>query len=250
MGVTARLEGAALNAADAVAIVTEAFRAQVESYGVPPDRVSLLPNWSHVAAPRRDRMAMRRLLAWPDNVTVLLHTGNMGLKQDLGNVIEAARLSQDRSDLLWVLMGDGSQRAQLSAQARSLRNVVFLSPCEPEDYGDVLAAADILLVNERATVGDMSLPSKLTSYFLSGRPVVAAVSRGGATSTELERAGAAVTAPAGRPELLLERVLAIGAQPNRARRMGENGRRHADRHLTAHSAMSRLDRLLSVDQQS
>lgn len=40
----------------------------------------------------------------------------------------------------------------------------------------------MLVVNERASAVDMSLASKLTSYFSAGRPVVAAVPAGGGTA--------------------------------------------------------------------
>ena len=99
---------------------------------------------------------------------VAMHSGNMGNKQDLGNVIDAARLAGNREDIRFVLMGDGSQRAALARQAQGLDNVAFLPPAPENEYADLLAAADILLLNERATVKDMSLPSKLTSYFRSG----------------------------------------------------------------------------------
>jgi hypothetical protein len=53
-------------------------------------------------------------------VTVVLHAGNMGAKQALGNVIEASRLAAQRDEpVLFVLMGYGSQRAELEARCGS-----------------------------------------------------------------------------------------------------------------------------------
>ena len=110
---------------------------------------------------------------------VVLHAGNMGFKQDLENVIAAARLAErGPTPIRLVLMGDGAERKRLERLAGDLPSVQFLD-AQPEDvFMDVLAAADVLVLNERTTVLDMSLPSKITSYFRSGRPVVAAVRRG------------------------------------------------------------------------
>jgi len=210
-GLTSTLEAWTLRRAARVAIVSEAFRPTLESYGVAAERIVFLPNWRHIGETHRDRNTVRRELGWAPGVTVALYTGNMGWKQDLGNVVEAARLSADRHDLLWVLVGDGSQRMVLEAQATGLPNLRFMPPCSTEDYPDVLAAADVLLLNERASVGEMSLPSKLTSYAAAGRPVVAAVPIDGPTAKEATRlVGATIVGP-GTP---LHLLLAVNRKPS------------------------------------
>jgi glycosyltransferase involved in cell wall biosynthesis len=131
----------------------------------------------------------------------------MGYKQDLHNVVAAGELAWSKGrDLRIVLMGEGNDRRSLEAQAVGVPNVSFLDAQTSTIFMDVLGAADVLLLNERATVMDMSLPSKLTSYFLAGRPVVAAVRSGGSTSTELSRSGGALVVDAGDPAALLEAI--------------------------------------------
>jgi glycosyltransferase involved in cell wall biosynthesis len=58
---------------------------------------------------------------------VCLDAGNTGFKQALDNVVEAAR-SLASMPVLFVLMGDGNQRAELErlVNSYSLSNVVFL----------------------------------------------------------------------------------------------------------------------------
>ena len=184
-GITASIEKKAISGAAAVGIVSDSFRPPIESLGVPPARILPLANWSIDRTERQDRRIVRRRHGWADDVVVAMHSGNMGNKQDLGNVIDAARLARNRRDIRFVLMGDGSQRAALARRAHDLDNVAFLPPAPETEFADLLAAADVLLLNERATVKDMSLPSKLTSYFRSGRPVLAAVNADGAAAREL-----------------------------------------------------------------
>jgi glycosyltransferase involved in cell wall biosynthesis len=169
----------------------------------------------------------------------------MGLKQDLDNVVEAARLTRDRSDLRWVLMGDGSQRERLESLGRDLPNLEFLPLCPPADYPAMLAAADVLLLNERAGVLDMSLPSKLTSYFCSGRPVAAAVHAGGASWRELARAGAPDPAPASEPAALVALVSRLAGAPQLREQYGAAALAYARQHLTFAGAMARIDAVLS-----
>ena len=191
-GVVRTAEGWAARGASAVGVISEGFRPYLESMGVDPARIRRLRNWTHTGEATIERAAMRAELGWPDDAVVCLHAGNMGYKQGLDNVVEAARLAQRaapgaRSPLLFVLMGDGNQRNSIARLAAkyALTNVRIL-PLQPaETFASVLAAADILLINQRGSVDDMSLPSKLTSYFASGRPVVAAAAAHSETAREL-----------------------------------------------------------------
>lgn len=182
---TAALESYLLRHATIVVIISEAFRPVVTALGAEPGNVRLLRNWTHIASARRERGAVRRDLGWDSEQTVALHTGNMGWKQDLGNIIEAAKLTTSNPKLLWVLMGDGSQRRELQAKAVGMPNLKILPPCDGDLYPDILAAADVLLLNERPSLGEMSLPGKLTSYFSAGVPIVAAVAANSASADEV-----------------------------------------------------------------
>ncbi|MCX6404644.1 MAG: glycosyltransferase, partial [Actinobacteria bacterium] len=131
------------------------------------------------------------------------HTGNMGLKQDLGNLIEAIKLvNSDKVKLL--LVGDGSQRSELEAQAGSNLKIEFMGLVEEKDYSALLSASDVLLLNEAPTITDMSLPSKLTSYEASGKRILGAVVPGGNTAKVLDKLPNAQWVVAGNPAELAQ----------------------------------------------
>ena len=180
----------------------------------------------HIEEPKLGRAAVRSQFDWPEDAIVCLHAGNMGSKQGLSNIIECARLTvQDDPRYLFVLMGDGNQRPLLIdlAERYRLPNVRFL-PIQPaERFSCVLAAADLLLVNQRASVINMSLPSRLTSYFSSGRPVVAAVASESETASEIRSNDTGVLVPPDRPELLLQALRDLVADPIRQERLGAAG---------------------------
>lgn len=243
--VTALLERWSAARATAVAIVSDSFRPYLTELGVRGERIVSFPNWVHVAEPSGKRDVVRERLGWPIDTTVVLHAGNMGLKQGLEQVVDAAR-EADRAGakVRYVLVGDGSQRGALEALAIDVSRIQFL-PFQPEeDLPDVLGAADILLVSERATVVDMSLPSKLTSYFAAGRPIVAAVPEEGATAAEVRRSGAGLVVPVGDPDSLNEAVAHLGSDKGRAEPFGDAGRRYASEMLGEKAAMVRVDQLL------
>lgn len=206
--ITKWLEAVVLKSADSVVVLNGAFKAYAVGAGAEASRISILRNWVHVPRSTADRMAVRSEMGWSDGSLVVLHTGNMGLKQDLGNVIAAAALARTREiGVKFVLMGDGSQRQSLITLSMGVDNVQFLPPVSDGRYAEILAAADVLLVNERASAIEMSLPSKLTSYLQSGLPILAAVNASGATAFEVRASGAGIVVPPDDPDSLLEGVL-------------------------------------------
>jgi len=242
-GATGRMEGFSLRQADRVLVVSDAFRPAVRAYGVPEHRIGLLPNWRHITPTLADRDEARARLGWRPDRFVVAHTGNMGLKQDLGTVVEAARHLPDGVEVL--LLGDGSQRRDLERQAAGVPAIRFVGTLDDVQYPLALAAADVLLVNERPTVGDMSLPSKLTSYLSAGRPVLAAVAPDGATAAELARsAGAGLLVAPGDPGALAAAVLRLRGDDARRAAMGAAGRRYAAARLDVGTTMRRLDDFL------
>jgi colanic acid biosynthesis glycosyl transferase WcaI len=230
-GVTAKIEGWAARGAAEIAIVSDGFRDELARLGVAAERMTRLRNWSHIDPPNQDRTVTRASLGWPPERTIALHAGAMGLKQGLANLVETARLAEaTHPNVTIVFMGDGNQRRALQSAATGLSNVVFLDPAPAEDFPNILAAADVLLVNERASVVNMSLPSKLTSYFVAGRPVVAAVSDG-ATAMEVRRSGAGLVVPAEQPRAVLDAIDRVGADSALADQLAAAGLAYSGAHL-------------------
>jgi glycosyltransferase involved in cell wall biosynthesis len=103
----------------------------------------------------------------------------MGSGQDVSMLVRAARRLADTRDVTMILVGDGSQREALQLSAADLPGLRFLDPVTARSYPVLLAAADVLVLNERLGNPDRTLPGKLHSYLQAGRPIIAAVNRGG-----------------------------------------------------------------------
>jgi glycosyltransferase involved in cell wall biosynthesis len=244
-GATGAAEAWATRGARAIGVVSEAFRPYLGSLGVSPDKIHDVPNWARLAAPDTSVAATRARFGWNGHQQVVLHAGNMGLKQGLEQVVDAARLAADRDDpVRFVLAGGGNQAEALRVMASGLPTLDFL-PVQPDGlHASLLAAADVLLLSERATQLDMSLPSKLTSYFAAGRPIVAAVPAGGASAVEVERSGAGLTVPAGDAGALLDTLAHLRTDPATAARLAVAGPPYAEAHLGAAACLARAAALV------
>lgn len=229
------------NACDSVVVIHERWADEsVADWGVEPDRVRVIRNWSHLPeSPPFEVAEVRRTLGWgaEGEETVVLHAGNMGAKQDLGNVIRAARLAEaERQPIRFVLLGDGNQRALLEESAAGCSRLQFLHHLPGELYSQALASADILLVNEIEGMKSSAVPSKLTSYFTAGRPVVAATDPGSVTAEEVRSSGVGHVIPPADPEALL--MACLGDPGSGLADPAKSGRSYVEKLLTRSAALT------------
>jgi glycosyltransferase involved in cell wall biosynthesis len=233
--------------ATAVGVIAEGFRSYLERGGVPPEKIHRLRNWTRRVEPTESVAETRLRLGWRDDEFVCLHGGNLGRKQGLDNLVDMAALLRDESIRI-VLAGDGNDRERLEARARELAldGVQFVELQGPGRWESVMAASDVLLVNQRAAVTDMSLPSKLTSYFAAGRPVVAAASVDSETAREIGAARAGLVVPPDDPELFRDAILTLKGDPATAAELGACGRRYAERVLFPEVVLADYDRFLEL----
>ena len=225
-----------------VGIIAEGFRSYLERGGVEPEKISRLRNWTRRVDPVETRPETRKRFGWREDDFVCIHGGNMGQKQGLDNLLDTAELLGDNGIRI-ALVGDGNDRERLErlARERRLANVDFVELQGPGNWEATMQASDILLVNQRASVMDMSLPSKLTSYFASGRPVIAAVSTDSETASEIYAAGAGFVVPPADPAALRDAILQLQRDPALTQRLGASGSGYANSTLSRDSALAEYD---------
>ncbi|WIB65238.1 glycosyltransferase [Curtobacterium sp. MCBD17_040] len=245
--VVSAIESALLRNSDSVVVIHDRFADHVVNrLGVPRSQVDVVRNWTHLPEPTAvDRPSIRARFGWADDEIIALHAGNMGAKQGLENVILAARMADEKSlPIRFVLMGDGNRRDELVRASQGVRRLEFMKPVSDAQFQPLLASADVLLVNELPGVAGMAVPSKLTSYFSTGRPVVAATGTGSVTESEVRAAGG-LTVPAADPKMLLEALMHVGQDRDLAQRIGAAGLQFRDQYLSEDGALDRYARLLA-----
>ena len=100
----------------------------------------------------------------------------------------------------------------------------------------VLASADVLLVNELPGMTEMSVPSKLTTYFATGRPVLVATDASSVTAEEIERSEAGLRVNAATPEALIDAAERIASDPGLQQRLAAAGLRFRQQNLSLEAA--------------
>jgi colanic acid biosynthesis glycosyl transferase WcaI len=246
-GTVRQIELEVARRATRIAVASDGFRRYLEQGGIDRSKIHLVPNWTLATPASRSRDEMRARLGWAPESFICLYAGSIGRKQGLDNVLHCAKMLQTEGVKV-VLAGDGSDRPRLAQVSRglNLENVEFYGVQRPGEYEAMLRSADVLLVNQRPAVTDMSLASKLTSYFAADKPVVAAVGLTSETAREVRASGGGLVVPAEQPELLASAILSLRANPAYARRLGARGRRYALEHLSAETVLERYEQFVET----
>jgi colanic acid biosynthesis glycosyl transferase WcaI len=238
-----RFEAAVLNHATGVSMIHDRFADAAVKMGVDRKRITVIRNWAlNESSNVVNTTEVRMKHGWQPQERIILHSGNMGAKQGLENVVAAARLADEHGvNIRFVLLGDGNQRRLLQQSAKGVQRIEFKDPLDAEDYRQVLACADVLLVNERPGVGEMAVPCKLTSYFSAGRPVLAATDADGITAAEIRGSGGGVVVQAGDPASLLDTAVDLADNVEVGKQLGISGQQYADRLLSPERALDEYE---------
>jgi glycosyltransferase involved in cell wall biosynthesis len=159
-----------------------------------------------------------------------MHSGNVGLSQNLDVLVEAAsRLDGSRPRLTIAIVGHGAKRAALEADVRqrALTNVRFFDYQPKERLAHSFASADAFLVSLKAGIEGYIVPSKVYGILAAGRPYVAAVDPSCEAATIALEHRCGVCAIPNDPDALAGAIAFLHDNPEQARLMGENARRAA-----------------------
>jgi glycosyltransferase involved in cell wall biosynthesis len=192
------VEASALKEASGLVVVSPAMRDVAIRLGVEESRISQILNYSARKIDSVNQEHARGRFGWaPDNF-VVVHTGNMGAKQDLENVVAAALELNGNSRIKIYLVGHGNQESKLKSLCLTQENVSVMDAVSDEGY-------------------------------YSERPVLAAVPRGGATWKFL--AGIAELVDAGKPELLARAIEELSRNAEKRNELASKGLQFAKTHL-------------------
>lgn len=134
--------------------------------------IVFFPNWVDTSLfyPMTEKELLKEEFNFSAADKIVLYSGAIGEKQCLEAIIDAARELKNIEDLKFVICGTGPYKERLIElkDAWGSKNIFFL-PLQPsEKLNRFLNMADIHLVLQKATVGDLVMPSKLTTILSVG----------------------------------------------------------------------------------
>lgn len=194
-----------------VIVISERFAAIYhEQRHVPPSRLSIVPNWidSNQIDVTISGQHYRQRQGIDQQDFLMVYGGNVGAAAGVETVIESMRLLFDEAEIRLLVAGSGSQLATCQRLAQTLPNhtVLFHSPWAAEETSEVLRAADLLILPTQREQSLVSVPSKLLSYMLAGRPLLATATPGSDLANLIARAQCGWVIEPDRPDLLAKQI--------------------------------------------
>ena len=188
-------------------------------------RVEVLYNWLDTQERPLGRSSWRTKLGIESKV-VFFYGGNIGVAQDMDNILRLAAGLRDNDDIYFLLVGSGSevQRLNVEIEKQDLRNIRILPPIPQQEYLQCLSEFDVGLVSLDPRLKTHNFTGKLLGYVLCGKPILASLNSGNDLIEFLHHADAGIACTNGEDEKVRAAALLLATNPELRQRMGRNAR--------------------------
>ena len=247
VGLLALLTRLYLRRAARVVVIGETMKRRLESKGVDPRRIRVIPNWVDTKAivpqPRDNPWARAHGL---DDRFVVMHSGNIGHAQELDTLIRATTYLRDLERLSVVLVGFGALHAQHVRLTESLAaSAVSFLEYQPRDVlSQSLSGADVHFVGLARGLSGYVVPSRVYGILAAGRAIVAAADDDSEVAQLVREIGCGLVLPPGRPDLLAATIRECAAGHHDLEEMGRRGRAYVEAEADRDAVIDRYRHLL------
>lgn len=243
------LSSFALRHANSVIVIGRCMAERIRAKGVAPERLHIIPNWMneqlvrplpHSANPFRHEHGL-------DGKFVVLYSGNMGQYHHFDDILAAALELRQRTDIVFVLIGDGPRRAEIKAWVREhgLTNVLLLPYQEVKRLNYSLGAGDLHLVTLLEACTGLAVPSKTYGILAAGRPILYQGHPDGEIARMICESGIGAVVPIGDPVGLCQCILRYANDPALAQEQGQKARQLLEGPYSRAAAMARYEAVLT-----
>ncbi len=202
--------------------------------GVAAEDILFLPNGvdTDLFQPRERDVALEEVLG-VQGKRIILYAGTMGYAHGIEVALEAADILRDQKDVLFLFVGDGSERPRLEkmAQEKNLDNVRFIDFQPLEEIPRYYSLSTINLSTlRRYKLSEGVRPSKVFPALASGQPLIY-VGEGEGAEIAKESHGGVILEPEN-SELLARTIQELLANPEKCQELATNGRAYVIKHYS------------------
>lgn len=217
-----------------ISVISEDMKRKVIEQGVAAEKITVIPNWY-------DNKSVKEI-PWEENIFVkkydmrkdvfyVQYAGTMGFNFDYRMVIKVAKILKDQDDIVFQMIGGGSQKDDFLADAKKkeLENIVFL-PLEPQEMvPHVYSACSVCLIPlPRGVIGN-SVPSKAGLLMACHRVIVTSADANSDYNDMFKREAIGFSFSSDDPDGVANAILKLKKNPklreeyaNRAQIFGQN----------------------------
>lgn len=204
-------------------------------------RLEVLFNWTALNEVNLPQTNYRERLGLQGKI-VFLYGGNIGVAQDMDNILRLAARFISRPNVHFLLVGDGSEVARLkkAIEAKGFTNVQIVCGLPQEDYLAMVSEFDFGLISLDARLNSHNIPGKLLSYLYWGMPVLASLNSGNDLFEILEQNQAGYCVVNGDDENLFLKASQLADDRERKPAMRRNARRLLEQTFSVDNAVTQI----------
>jgi glycosyltransferase involved in cell wall biosynthesis len=204
-------------------------------------RLNVLYNWALLNETDLPNTNWRARLGL-ENKLVFFYGGNIGVAQDIDNLLRLAVRLAPRTNIHLLLVGNGSEVERLnnSIAAQGLRNIQIVPAVGQNEYLSMVSEFDVGLISLDTRFKTHNIPGKLLSYLYWGLPVLASVNPGNDLFDLLNRNRAGFCVVNGDQENLVAAAQRLVDDPVLRSGMGRNGRRLLEQTFSVKAAADQI----------
>ena len=216
---------------------------------VEPEKLSILHNWVDPEPfDKTTRTNTFRKRFGLENRFIVLFAGVLGPAQGLDTVIHLAEKTKDIEEIVYLLVGDGTEkdRLQHAAQSRKLHSIQFRPFVSKEEYPSLVKEVDVVLVCLSSQMKTPVVPGKLQGYMAAQIPVLAtlnAESDGFAIIHDSQCGFVALSEDTEQAATHLRTLYKMSPEARMA--LGQNGRRYVEKYFAKDVCVSEIEHIFS-----
>jgi glycosyltransferase involved in cell wall biosynthesis len=204
-------------------------------------RLEVLYNWMNLQVENVPSTNYRTSLGLQDKV-VFVYGGNLGVAQDVDNIVRLADRLAAHSHIHFLLVGEGSEvpRLRRLLTEKCLRNVKLLPAASPPEYLALLSEFDVGLLSLDRRLKTHNVPGKLLGYMYWCKPTLASINPGNDLFEILEKNQAGLCLLNGDDDALCAAALRLANNADLRCKMGKNARSLLERLFSVETAVRQI----------
>jgi glycosyltransferase involved in cell wall biosynthesis len=157
---------------------------------------------------------------------VFFYGGNIGVAQDMDNILRLAKNLRDEPSAYFLLVGNGSEVPRMRADIalNGLTNIAIHDAVGQEEYLSMISEFDVGLISLDRRLRSQNFPGKMMSYMYHSKPMLASINQGNDLKQMLEDTKAGLVCINGQDDIFASYARRLVADEDLRRQLGLNAR--------------------------
>ena len=240
---------ASLRNANVNVVVGDRMSENISHLGVPPDRISVVPNWCDdeaIVPLERESNPLRAQWHLQDKF-VVGYSGNLGRAHEFETVLAASERLRNNPDVSFLFIGGGHQSAELArrAETQGLKDKFRFFPYQSDQILKYsLSVPDVHWVSLRRELEGLIVPSKIYGIAAAGRPIIAVTAKDGEIANLVRTFDCGVVVEPGNADEMAAAIVRLYSSDIARTEMGRKARAMLSAQFTRRQAFERWSRIV------